>query len=116
VKTLDGGHRIYGLVDDTIELARHEFQRTFNVFRDLRAADTVMGLPWLDDKHASLQFDTTMFLNLMDGTATETHLEERRPKCLLTSFTKVQNLMRKTRHNKGHKAKFYVTEITHVAD
>jgi hypothetical protein len=39
--------------DVTFELARHEFQRTFYVLRDLRVADLVLGLPWLDDEHAS---------------------------------------------------------------
>jgi hypothetical protein len=64
----------------TFELARHEFQRrSFYVLRDLRAADLVMGLPWLDDEHAYLQFGTTKVFTLTDGTAVETHLEERRP-------------------------------------
>jgi hypothetical protein len=27
--------------------------------RDLRVANVVLGLPWLDDEHASLQFGTT---------------------------------------------------------
>jgi hypothetical protein len=37
-----------------------------------------MGLPWLDEEHALLEFDTTMVFTLMDGTAMETQLEERR--------------------------------------
>jgi hypothetical protein len=41
--------------DVTFELARHEFHRTFYVLRDLRTADLILGLPWLDDEHASLQ-------------------------------------------------------------
>jgi hypothetical protein len=73
--------------DVTFELARHEFHRTFYVLRDLRAADLIMGLPWLDDEHASLQFGTTRVFTLMDGTVVETTLEERRPKCLLLSST-----------------------------
>jgi hypothetical protein len=133
VKTLDGGHLIFGLVDCaatldfvsedfvlrfalhtrksvtktpvrlangqrvtsstvcdvTFELARHEFHRTFYVLRDLRAADLIVGLPWLDDEHASLQFGSTRVFTLMDGTAVETTLEERRPECLLLSSTKV---------------------------
>jgi hypothetical protein len=28
-----------------------------------------MGLPWLDDEHASLQFGTTIAFTLMDGKA-----------------------------------------------
>jgi hypothetical protein len=48
--------------DVTFELARHKFQRNFYVLRDLRAAGLIMGLPWLDDEHASLQFGTTKFL------------------------------------------------------
>jgi hypothetical protein len=46
----------------TFELAQHEFHRTFYVLRDLRAADLILGLPWLDDEHASLQFGTTRVL------------------------------------------------------
>jgi predicted MarR family transcription regulator len=42
--------------DVTFELARHEFHRIFYVLRDLRAGDLIMGLPWLNDEHASLQF------------------------------------------------------------
>jgi hypothetical protein len=37
-----------------------------------------MGLPCLDDEHASLQFGSTRVFTLMDGTAAETQLEERR--------------------------------------
>jgi hypothetical protein len=44
------------------ELARPDFQLTFYVLRDLRAVDLVLNLPWLDDKHASLQFGTTRVL------------------------------------------------------
>jgi hypothetical protein len=35
-----------------------------------------MGLPWLDDEHASLQFGSTRVFTLMDGTTEETQLEE----------------------------------------
>jgi hypothetical protein len=45
----------------TFELARHEFQRTFYVLHDLRVADLVLGLPWLDDE----QFGTTRAFTLM---------------------------------------------------
>jgi hypothetical protein len=101
--------------DVTFELARYEFHRTFYVLRDLRAAELIMGLPWLDDDHASLQFDSTRVFTLMDGTAMETTLEERRPEFLLLS-TKVQKLMRKTRRNKGRHAEFYVIEFTSAAE
>jgi hypothetical protein len=97
-------------------LARHEFQRIFYVLRDLRVDDLVLGLPWLDDEHASLQFCTTIAFTLMAGTTMETQLEERRPKCLLISSTKVQKLMRKTRRNRGRNAEFYVIAITPAAD
>jgi hypothetical protein len=50
--------------DLTFKMARHEFQRTFNVLRDLRDADLVLRLPWLDDENASLQFGTTRVLLL----------------------------------------------------
>jgi hypothetical protein len=73
----------------------------------------VHGLPWLDDEQASLQFGTTRASTLMDGTALETQIEERRPKYLPMSSTKVQKLMRKTRRIiRGRNAKFYVIEVT----
>jgi hypothetical protein len=102
--------------DVTFELARHEFQRTFYGVRDLRAANLILGLPWLDDEHASLQFGSTMVLTLMDGTEVETQHDERRHECLLMSSTKVQKLMRKTRRSRGRKAEFYVIELTPSAD
>jgi hypothetical protein len=102
--------------DLSFELAQHEFHRTFYVLRDLRAADLIMGLPWLDDGHASLQFGSTRVFTLMDGTSVETTLEERRPECLLLSPTKVQKLMRKTRRSRGRHADFYVIELTSAID
>jgi hypothetical protein len=53
---LANGQRVTSSIacDITFELVRHEFQRTFYVLRDLRATDLVLGLPWLDDEHASL--------------------------------------------------------------
>jgi hypothetical protein len=96
------------LCDVTFEPARHEFQRTFYVLRDLRVADMVLYIPWLDEEQASLQFGTTRVFTRMDGTTHETRIEERRPEFLLMSSTKVQKLMRKTRRNKGRNAEFYV--------
>jgi hypothetical protein len=97
--------------DMTFEVARHEFQRTFYVLCDLRAAHVVLGLPWLDDEHASLQFGrTTRVLTLR--MAKETQLEERCLECIQMSSTKVQKLMRKTRRNRGRNAEFYVIDIT----
>jgi hypothetical protein len=103
---LANGQRVTSSIvcDVTFELARHELQRTLYVLRDSRAVDLVMGLPWLDEEHASLQFGTTRAFTLMDGTTEETQLEERRPECLLMSFTKVQKIMRKTRRNSGRNA------------
>jgi hypothetical protein len=71
---LANGQRVTSstVCDVTFELARHEFQRTSCVLRDLRATDLILGLPWLDDEHASLQFGSTMVFTLMDGTAVET--------------------------------------------
>jgi hypothetical protein len=111
---LANGQRVTSskVCDVTFELARHEFQRTFYVLRDLCADDLIMGLPWLNDEHASLQFGSTRVFSLMDGTAVETTLEERRPECLLMSSTKVQKLMRKTRRRRGRNAEFYVIELT----
>jgi hypothetical protein len=61
---LANGQRVTSstVCDVTFELARHELQRTFYVLRDLRADDLILGLPWLDDEHASLQFGNTRFL------------------------------------------------------
>jgi hypothetical protein len=75
-----------------------------------------MGLPWLDDEQAFLQIGSTRVFTLMDGTAVETTLEERRPECLLLSSTKVQKLMRKTRRRRGRHAEFYVIELTSAAE
>jgi hypothetical protein len=115
---LANGQRVISstVCDVTFELARHEFHRTFYVLRDLRAADLIMGLPWLDDEHASLQFGSTRVFTLMDGTAVETTLEERRPECLLLSSTKVQKLMRKTRRSRGRHTEFYAIELTSAAE
>jgi hypothetical protein len=75
-----------------------------------------MSLPWLDDEHASLLFGSTRVFTLMDGTAVETTLEERRLECLLMSSTQVQKLVRKTRRSRGRNAEFYVIELTPAAD
>jgi hypothetical protein len=115
---LANGHRVTSstVCDVTFELARHEFHRTFYVLRDLRTSDLILGLPWLDDEQASLQFGSTGVFTLMDGTIVDTTLEERRPECLLMSSTKVQKLMRKTRRSRGRNAEFYVIELTPAAD
>jgi hypothetical protein len=115
---LANGQRVTAstLCDVTFELTRHECQRTFYVLRDLRAAHLILGLPWLDDEHASLQFGSTIVFTLMDGTTLETTLEERRFECPLMSSTKVQKLMRKTRRRRGRYAEFYVIELTPAAD
>jgi hypothetical protein len=55
------------LCNITFELARIEFQRTFYLLRDLRVNVLVLGLPWLDDEQASLQFGMTHVFTLMDG-------------------------------------------------
>jgi hypothetical protein len=111
---LANGQRVTSsrVCDVTSELARHEFQRAFYVLRDLRVADLVLGLPWLDNEHASLQLYASRVFTLMDGTSVETQLEERSPECLLMSSTRVQKLMRKTRRSKGRNAEFYVIEVT----
>jgi hypothetical protein len=74
---LANGQRVTAsrVCDVTFELACHEFQRTLYVLRDLRDADLILGLPWLNDEHASLQFGSTKVFTLIDGTTVETHLE-----------------------------------------
>jgi hypothetical protein len=98
--------------DNTFEQARHEFQRIFYVVRKLLAVDMELGLPWLDDEQATLHFGTTRVFILMDGRTMENQIEDRRPKCLLMSFSKIQKLMRKTRRGKGRNAEFYVIDIS----
>jgi hypothetical protein len=68
---LANGQRVTSstVCDVTFELARHEFQRTFYVLRDLRDADMALGLPWLDDEHAFFRFGTTRVFTLMDDSA-----------------------------------------------
>jgi hypothetical protein len=62
-------------------MARHEFQRTFYVLRDLRAGDLVLGLPWLDHEQTSLRLGTTLdVFTLMDSTTVEARAKERRLK------------------------------------
>jgi hypothetical protein len=74
---LANGQRVTSSIvcDVTFELARHEFQWTFYVLRYLRVADLVLGLPWLDEEHASLQVCTIRVFTLMDGTTVETQLK-----------------------------------------
>jgi hypothetical protein len=64
---LANGQRVTSstVCDITFELARHEFQRNFYVLRDLRGVDVILGLPWLDDEHASLLFGSTMVFTLL---------------------------------------------------
>jgi hypothetical protein len=53
VRLANGQRVIFSTIYDVpFELARHEFQRTFYVLRDLRVAHLVMGLPRLDDELA----------------------------------------------------------------
>jgi hypothetical protein len=63
----------------SFELVRHVIERTFYVLRDLRAADLVLGFPWLDDEKIYLQFSTTLGFTHIDGTLVETQTEEHRP-------------------------------------
>jgi hypothetical protein len=83
------------LSDMTFTLAHHEFVRTFHVICDLRAADTVLGLQWLDDEKATLKFGTERLFTFVDGAIVEIKVVVRLPKCLLMVSTKVQKLMRK---------------------
>jgi hypothetical protein len=51
----------------------------------------------------------------MDGIAIEIQTEERRPKCPLISYGKVQKLIRKTSRRKGLVAESYVINVTPIA-
>jgi hypothetical protein len=84
------GQRVVSSIicDIAFDLVRHEFQRIFYLLRNIRVVDLVLGLPWLDDEHTSLQFGTTRSI-LMDGIAVETQIEERRHECLILSSAKI---------------------------
>jgi hypothetical protein len=71
----------------------------------------VLGLPWLDDEHASLQFGSTRVFTLMGGASVETQNEE----CLLVSSARIQKLMRKTGRSIGRNAEFYVIDVSPAA-
>jgi hypothetical protein len=75
----------------------------------------VLGLLWLDDEHASLQFGTTRVFTLMHGATVDTQTEERRHERLLMSFGKIRKLMRKTRRSMGRNSEFYVIDISPAA-
>jgi hypothetical protein len=75
--------------------------RTSHFLRDLRAADIVMALTWLDDERPSLKFGAERLFALMDGTVIENQLIERSPECLLMPSTKVQKSMRKCARAEG---------------
>jgi hypothetical protein len=72
-----------------------------------------LGLPWLGDEHASLQFGTTRVFTMMDGIVVETQIQERLPECLLMSTRKIQKLMRRSR---GRNAEFYVIHISSATE
>jgi hypothetical protein len=55
----DESTKVYGI---SFTVTQHEFAFTFHVVSDLRAADIVLGLPWLDDGQASNIFDTKRLL------------------------------------------------------
>jgi hypothetical protein len=52
----------------------------------------------------------------MDGTTVKAQKEERCRECLVMSFGKVMNLMRKRRRSKGHNAVLYVINVTQAAE
>jgi hypothetical protein len=59
--------------------------------------DVVLGLSWLHDEQASLQFGTARVFTPMDDIFVEIQTEDRRLECLLMSSGKVRKLVRKTR-------------------
>jgi hypothetical protein len=48
----------------------------FLVLLDLLAADIDLGLPWLGDEQAALEFGTKRIFTLMDGTVIENQVIE----------------------------------------
>jgi hypothetical protein len=90
---------------------QHEFARRFHVLRDFRAADMVLGSPWLNDDQATLTFGTErLIITLMDGNVIKNQVIKRRTKCLLLSSTKVQKLMRKSARAKGRTANKFTVD------
>jgi phage gp36-like protein len=45
----------YTVCGITFEQAKHGFKRAFYLLRDLRVADMVLGLQWVNDEQVSLQ-------------------------------------------------------------
>jgi hypothetical protein len=50
-------------VSHIFHFAKHDFVPTFHVLRDLRAANIVLGLQWLDDEQAILNVVLIGFLH-----------------------------------------------------
>jgi hypothetical protein len=96
--------------DISFTVAQHDFVRTFHALRDLRAADIVLGLPWLDDEQAGLKFGAERLFTLMDGTAIENQVIERHPECLLL-LTRVLKSMRKSSRATGRTAEFFTVNL-----
>jgi hypothetical protein len=89
-------------VDRGPPFTHRSFVRTFHVVHDVRAADIVSGLPWLDDEHATLKFGAERLFTLFTkGIVIENQVIEIRPECALLSSTKVQKLMWKSSRAKG---------------
>jgi hypothetical protein len=89
-------------------IAWQEFVRTFHALCDLRVADIVLGLPWLNDKQGNLKFGTKLIFPVMNGTSVENQAVHRRPECLLLLSTKVCKLIRKSRPAKGRTGNFFI--------
>jgi hypothetical protein len=51
---LANGQRVTSttVCETTFKQAKHEFKRTYDALRDLRAPNLVLGLPWWDDGQA----------------------------------------------------------------
>jgi hypothetical protein len=92
-------------------VAQHAFLPAFYVVRDLRAADIVLGLPWLDDEQATLEFGAEGHFTMIDGTMIKKHMIERRPAFLSMSSTEVHNLLRKSAIANGQTAKNFTVNF-----
>ena len=97
-----------------MDIADHRYEnRMFFVLRDLKVADVVLGLTWLDEAEVTIKYGTQRILTLNDGTYVETASIDRRPQCSIISAKRLQKLMRKTARagNKTRTAEFYTVQL-----
>lgn len=103
----------------SIEVAGHRYEnRVFHILRELKVADVVLGLTWLDDAEVTVKYGENRIMTLSDGTYVDTTSVDRRPQCSIISATRVQKLMRKAARagKKTRTAEFYTVQLRQLPD